>query len=171
MAERTWTPERVDNLKSLWAKGLSAAQISGQLRGVSRNAVIGKIHRLGLPGRNTTIRQKYRSAGLPRTNKSRLKGESVKRRVDAVIKRIGLAPEPFEPAPEVVDVPLDQRRKLDSIGDMQCRWIVGDPKTAHHHFCHHQKYGPLAYCPAHMRMAYHPPTVIRREKVKQRELA
>ena len=46
-----WTDERVDRLKKLWSEGLSASQIAAQLGGVSRNAVIGKVHRLNLPGR------------------------------------------------------------------------------------------------------------------------
>ena len=46
-----WTDERVEKLKRLWAEGLSASQIAAQLGGVSRNAVIGKVHRLNLPGR------------------------------------------------------------------------------------------------------------------------
>jgi GcrA cell cycle regulator len=46
-----WTDERVEKLKKLWADGLSASQIAAQLGGVSRNAVIGKVHRLNLPGR------------------------------------------------------------------------------------------------------------------------
>uniref|UniRef100_UPI0028AB0CB5 GcrA family cell cycle regulator n=1 Tax=Shinella sp. TaxID=1870904 RepID=UPI0028AB0CB5 len=46
-----WTDERVERLKKLWAEGLSASQIAAQLGGVSRNAVIGKVHRLNLPGR------------------------------------------------------------------------------------------------------------------------
>ena len=53
-----WTDERVEQLKKLWAEGLSASQIAGRLGGVTRNAVIGKVHRLGLSGRATTSRMK-----------------------------------------------------------------------------------------------------------------
>src|ERR1700741_106941 len=53
-----WNDERVDLLKKLWADGLSASQIAGRLGGVTRNAVIGKVHRLGLSGRATTSRMK-----------------------------------------------------------------------------------------------------------------
>ncbi len=51
MADTGWTPARVDTLKSLWSEGLSASQVAKSLGGVTRNAVIGKIHRLGLSGR------------------------------------------------------------------------------------------------------------------------
>src|SRR5258706_5925282 len=53
-----WTDERVEQLKKLWSEGLSASQIAGRLGGVTRNAVIGKVHRLGLSGRATTSRMK-----------------------------------------------------------------------------------------------------------------
>jgi len=54
----SWTDERVDLLKKLWSEGLSASQIAGRLGGVTRNAVIGKVHRLGLSGRATSTRLK-----------------------------------------------------------------------------------------------------------------
>ena len=54
----SWTDDRVDLLKKLWSEGLSASQIAGRLGGVTRNAVIGKVHRLGLSGRATTSRMK-----------------------------------------------------------------------------------------------------------------
>ena len=53
-----WTEERVEILKKLWADGLSASQIAGRLGGITRNAVIGKVHRLGLAGRATTSRMR-----------------------------------------------------------------------------------------------------------------
>ena len=53
-----WTDDRVDLLKKLWAEGLRASQIAGRLGSVTRNAVIGKVHRLGLSGRATTSRMK-----------------------------------------------------------------------------------------------------------------
>ena len=60
----TWTDERVETLKKLWAEGLSASQIAAALGGVTRNAVIGKVHRLGLSGR-----VKSPSSGAPRARK------------------------------------------------------------------------------------------------------
>jgi GcrA cell cycle regulator len=63
-----WTDERVELLKKLWAEGLSASQIANQLGGVSRNAVIGKVHRLKLSGRGRT------SSAAPRPKKSATPG-------------------------------------------------------------------------------------------------
>ncbi|TMJ76370.1 MAG: GcrA cell cycle regulator, partial [Alphaproteobacteria bacterium] len=63
----TWTDERVETLKRLWAEGLSASQIAAALGGVTRNAVIGKVHRLGLSGR-----AKAPSSAAPRPRKPRV---------------------------------------------------------------------------------------------------
>src|SRR5262245_23827496 len=62
----TWTDERVETLKKLWTEGLSASQIAAELGGVTRNAVIGKVHRLGLAGR-----AKSPSSTAPRPRKPR----------------------------------------------------------------------------------------------------
>ena len=62
----TWTDERVELLKKLWADGLSASQIAAELGGITRNAVIGKVHRLGLSGR-----AKSPSSAAPRPRKAR----------------------------------------------------------------------------------------------------
>ena len=61
----TWTDERVENLKKLWQEGLSASQIAGRLGGVTRNAVIGKVHRLGLSGRVNNTRPKLHRPRRP----------------------------------------------------------------------------------------------------------
>src|ERR1700737_1309177 len=66
---QTWTDERVELLKKLWGDGLSASQIAGELGGITRNAVIGKVHRLGLSGR-----AKAPSAAAPRQRKQRTPG-------------------------------------------------------------------------------------------------
>src|SRR5690606_19602684 len=72
MTEMNWTDERVEKLKKLWSEGLSASQIAAQLGGVSRNAVIGKVHRLNLPGRakaggtQTAARPKRPAPATPR---------------------------------------------------------------------------------------------------------
>ena len=72
----SWTDDRVELLKKLWGEGLSASQIAGRLGGVTRNAVIGKVHRLGLSGRATTTRMKSsrpraRAAAVKRISKPR----------------------------------------------------------------------------------------------------
>ena len=62
----TWIPERIDQLKKLWAAGESASVIAATLGGTTRNAVIGKVHRLGLAGRRTRVAVSHHHAGILR---------------------------------------------------------------------------------------------------------
>jgi GcrA cell cycle regulator len=105
-----WTDERVEQLKSLWTEGLSASQIARVLGGVTRNAVIGKVHRLGLAGRASPSRSER--PRLPLTPK-------VSMRVHA--------PEP--PVVEEDPVILDDGNfaTVLTINDRMCRWPIGDP--------------------------------------------
>ena len=79
-----WTDERVELLKKLWADGLSASQIAAELGGITRNAVIGKVHRLGLSGR-----AKSPSSSAPRPRKARSSGHMMRvpERIDGDARR------------------------------------------------------------------------------------
>ena len=89
----SWTDERVELLKKLWADGLSASQIAAELGGITRNAVIGKVHRLGLSGR-----AKSPSSSAPRPRKARSSGMMrVPRAVDA--RQYRVAPTITRPSP------------------------------------------------------------------------
>ena len=83
----SWTDERVELLKKLWADGLSASQIAGELGGITRNAVIGKVHRLGLSGR-----AKSPSSSAPRPRKPRSHMMRVQRPMIARQHRAGARP-------------------------------------------------------------------------------
>ena len=119
----TWTDERVETLKKLWADGLSASQIAAELGGITRNAVIGKVHRLGLSGR-----AKSPSSSAPRPRKAR--GHSHMLRVSRPAMRGNTALAhayelEVEPEPELIDniIPLE-------LNELTCRWPIGDPGTA-----------------------------------------
>ncbi|WP_375648577.1 GcrA family cell cycle regulator, partial [Bartonella sp. MU70NMGDW] len=145
-----WTCERVELLKKLWSEGLSASQIAAQLGGVSRNAVIGKVHRLKLPGRGKTAQ------GSARTQKTAV-GSSpssprVRRNTSTVspinTSSVGIE-EPVlktefvaEDVKEVdmstksnVVVPISRQLNLLQLSENTCRWPVGDPLSADFHFC------------------------------------
>ena len=64
-----WTPDRIETLTRLWNDGLAASVIAAKLGEVTRNAVIGKVHRLGLAGRNTTSRQPVPRRTSPRRDR------------------------------------------------------------------------------------------------------
>lgn len=161
-----WTDERVELLKKLWSEGLSASQIAGRIGGVSRNAVIGKVHRLGLSGRATTTRMK---SHRPRP---RMSQTTAKRPQKARFAQVGNPAlralyqpdaEPFVPAQEELVIPLKERKSIQTLTECNCRWPIGDPQHSDFHFCGKTKVAGLPYCEFHARRAYQPPQVRRRD--------
>ncbi len=157
----TWTDDRVDLLKKLWAKGLSASQIAGRLGGVTRNAVIGKVHRLGLSRRSTPPR-----APAPRRRKTRApsppgRAGPFRTSGSAALKSdVETMPEPgLEPAPapivELV-IPPGERLNILALNEQTCRWPIGDPGTSDFHYCGRQSDQGVPYCEHHSRIAYQP---------------
>jgi GcrA cell cycle regulator len=149
-----WSNERIEQLRSLWRDGLSASQIATQLGGVTRNAVIGKAHRLGLTGRPSPI--KNNTAGVARPRPQRRP-----RAEHAIVPRPHVAvqpPRPIErqpaPAVELEDMP---GATLLTLTDRICKWPIGDPRNADFHFCGRGSAEGLPYCAEHARRAYQPP--------------
>lgn len=154
-----WNDERVDLLKKLWADGLSASQIAGRLGGVTRNAVIGKVHRLGLSGRATTSRMK---SHRPRARTTQAVKRLMKPRFANVgnpaLRNLYLGDtEPYVPPAEEVVIPLHERKYIQTLTETCCRWPIGDPQLADFHFCGKNKVTGLPYCEVHARRAYQPP--------------
>jgi GcrA cell cycle regulator len=163
----SWNDERVELLKKLWAEGLSASQIAGRIGGVTRNAVIGKVHRLGLSGRaptsrSATVRPRQRIASARRPAKPRFPTA-----VGNVALRALYQPdaEPYVPTFEELDIPLAERRCLQDLTESDCRWPIGDPQHADFHFCNRSKVTGLPYCEFHARRAFQPPQPRRRDRV------
>ncbi len=162
----SWTDERVELLKKLWADGLSASQIAGQLGGVTRNAVIGKVHRLSLSGRVKP------ASSTPRPRKPR---PAVQHRASArpfiqgnTVLKPHAPPAPRRlPAPiaaEDVVVPISLNRSLMELSDTMCKWPLGDPGVEGFYFCGHKNFNSLPYCEYHSRVAYQPVNDRRRER-------
>jgi len=153
-----WTDERVELLKKLWAEGLSASQIAGRLGGVTRNAVIGKVHRLGLSGRATSSRSsapRPRRAHAPRQH--RAPSLTFGTRGNVALKPSYEAEYDPEPVPvEELVIPLHERASILTLKESMCRWPIGDPAEEDFHFCGRKKVGALPYCEHHARMAYQP---------------
>ena len=162
----SWNDERVELLKKLWAEGLSASQIAGRLGGVTRNAVIGKVHRLGLSGRATSPRSaspRPRRNHVPRQNRSPslLFGT----RGNTALKAAYDAEPEFLPAPvEELVIPLHERASILTLKESMCHWPIGDPGDPEFHFCGRKKSGAIPYCDYHARRAYQPAQARRREK-------
>jgi GcrA cell cycle regulator len=159
----SWTDERVEMLKKLWADGLSASQIAGELGEITRNAVIGKVHRLGLSGR-----AKSPSSSAPRPRKARAHPHMLRVSRRAMRGNTALAhgyDYEVEPEPEFVDnvIPIGQRRTILELTEETCRWPIGDPGSADFFFCGGQTSTGLPYCSYHSRVAYQP-TNMRRDR-------
>jgi len=157
----SWNDERVELLKKLWGEGLSASQIAGRIGSVTRNAVIGKVHRLGLSGRATTTRMK---SHRPRTRPVPAK------RPPAVVKprfaNVGNTAlralyhqdtEPYVAPIEELVIPVAERRSIQTLEECSCRWPIGDPQDGDFHFCGKNKVPGLPYCEFHARRAFQPP--------------
>jgi GcrA cell cycle regulator len=152
----TWTDERVEMLKKLWADGLSASQIAAELGGITRNAVIGKVHRLGLSGR-----AKSPSSSAPRQRKARAHPHMLRVSRPAMRGNTALAHAyeyEMEQEPELLDniIPMGQRRTILELNEDTCRWPIGDPGSADFFFCGGQTVTSLPYCTHHSRVAYQP---------------
>ena len=154
-----WTEERVELLKKLWADGLSASQIAAELGGITRNAVIGKVHRLGLSGRakspssSVPRQRKPRSSGMMRVPRSAIRGNTALAYDYAV-----------EPEPELIEIPIEQRKTLLQLNEATCHWPVGDPGSPDFFFCGGQSNEGSPYCNYHSRVAYQPASELRRER-------
>ena len=142
-----WTEERVEVLKTLWNEGLSASQIAGRLGGVTRNAVIGKVHRLGLSGRAAPAKPKA------------VKPEPAPEPVRA----------PVRPRPSVQMDPAtwgEGRATVTTIGANECKWPIGDPASAEFHFCGQGAAGGKPYCAYHSSLAFQPNSA-RRDRTRK----
>jgi GcrA cell cycle regulator len=152
----SWTDERVEALKRLWSEGLSASHIAAELGGVTRNAVIGKVHRLGLAGR-----AKSPTSSAPRPRKPRSHGHMLRVSRPSVRGNTALAHAfelDVEAEPELVDnvIPMGQRRTLLELTEATCHWPIGDPGQPDFFFCGGQTVSGLPYCAYHSRVAYQP---------------
>jgi GcrA cell cycle regulator len=166
MTVLTWSDDRVEQLKKLWEAGLSASQIAAELGSVTRNAVIGKVHRLGLSGR-----AKSPSSAVPRQRKARPAQQMMRVSRPASRGNTALAHAfevELEPDPIAYDnvVPMSQRLSLLELNEATCHWPVGDPSSPEFFFCGGKALAGLPYCAHHSRVAYQPAGDRRRQPQK-----
>ena len=149
----SWTEDRVAVLKKLWTDGLSASQIAKQLGGVTRNAVIGKVHRLGPAGRATPSRPVTKRPMRPQAPRP-TPALAIARARPAGPSPLGGNVVPF--------APLEALRQDDgsvasvlTLTERMCKWPIGDPTDQNFGFCGRGACsGP--YCQEHARLAYQP---------------
>jgi GcrA cell cycle regulator len=145
-----WTDERVETLKKLWLDGHSASQIAKQLGGVTRNAVIGKVHRLGLSGRATPSQPARPAFKAPRPARPLTASAPIQRRLAA---HHPLPPPAIRPAPYVEE---PGTATVLTLGAHMCKWPIGDPASDDFTFCGRRAGDEGPYCVEHARLAYQP---------------
>jgi GcrA cell cycle regulator len=173
-----WTDEIVEQLKQHWIDGKSASQIAGLLgNGVTRNAVIGKVHRLGLAGRAktpSTVASRPRRMAAPPPPAHRSAGPrltSAPPRIMRGATALAYAPQTLSELEtqeefESVVVPMSLRVTIIELKESMCRWPLGDPANSEFRYCG----SPTAsgpYCGYHGGLAYQPPQDRRRDRSRR----
>ncbi len=164
----SWTDDRVERLKKLWADGLSASQIAAELGGITRNAVIGKVHRLGLSGRaksgGTSSASRVKRARAPSYNRPRRpSGGSVGNlALSYHVDEMPATNPRLRAMDENVVVPMSKKLTLVELNEDTCKWPSGDPATDDFHFCGHSVREGGPYCEFHAGVAFQPASAERR---------
>ena len=138
----SWTDEKVNKLKNLWGKGQTASQIAEIIGGVSRNAVIGKAHRLNLSSKikARSIKTSQNITSRKIDNNVRLKGRKIK------FKSL-LLDKDFEPAKNL---------NLEELTENTCKYMEGDPDKKDSSFCGRKTVEKFSYCPLHLMVVFQP---------------
>ena len=165
-----WTDDRVALLSKLWVEGLSASQIAAALGGgVTRNAVIGKVHRLGLSGRGKAGQPAAQRPSKPRPPAAAGPdgGERPAHEASAATSSAESASGPAHPVPlrsevALVQLPVSERVNILDLRDTMCRWPIGDPSSPDFGFCGARSVTGLPYCSHHCSLAYQPAAERRR---------
>lgn len=154
-----WNDQTVPLLKRLWKEGLSASQIAYRIPGATRSAVIGKVHRLKLPGRPRQVSYAAKVARQrPSAPISTAKMSPIEKRLVSLSFTRQVDSLPPEPPPQ----PRGDKPTLVQLKYGDCRWPYGDPRHPDFHYCGQPKDGDRPYCAAHAALAYELPTRMRR---------
>lgn len=172
-----WTDDRVEVLKKMWGEGKSASQIAKELGGVTRNAVIGKVHRLGLSNRVTSAKATTKKdTTKPKTKTVTTSSSPITETRVTVPKATNIPPrkpiikagQPLPPQPSANEVSKEALAKVAKIEkkakkltlmeltERTCKWPVGDPATDDFWFCGLGVETGKPYCEAHNAVAFQP---------------
>ena len=139
----SWTDEKVSKLKELWGKGNTASQIAEIIGGISRNAVIGKAHRLNLSAKiktRTATSNKNFETSMSANNTQTKRGRKNKFKSLIIEKD-------FEP---------ENPKQLEELDENSCKWPIGHPDEKNFYFCGRSSLKDFSYCKLHLLYAYQP---------------
>jgi GcrA cell cycle regulator len=183
MSEMSWTDERVETLKTMWSEGKSASQIAKELGGVTRNAVIGKVHRLGLSNRvgGAEPQDEVVAAAEPAAEEvadepmaeatpvpPQAQVRPVREPVAPPAVRAKTPGQPQPPQPPQAEISAEalanlaevakraRRLNLMQLTERTCKWPVGDPATDDFWFCGLPAVPGKPYCETHVAVAFQP---------------
>ena len=149
-----WNEEKVNKLKELWGKGNTASQIAKIIGGISRNAVIGKAHRLNLSAkiktRTATSNEDFESSQIEKNN-------NPKRGRKSKFKSL-IIEKDFEP---------ENPKQLEELDESSCKWPIGHPDEKSFYFCGRSSLKDFSYCKLHLLYAYQPKG--KKEEVTEKE--
>ena len=139
----SWTEDKIAKLKELWGKGNTASQIAEIIGGVSRNAVIGKAHRLNLSAkiktRTATSSESFENSNSDKINK-------IKKSRRSKFKSL-IIEKDFEP---------ENPKTLEQLDENSCKWPIGHPDEKDFYFCGRSSLKDFSYCKLHLLYAYQP---------------
>jgi len=149
----SWTDEKVNKLKELWGKGQTASQIAEIIGGVSRNAVIGKAHRLNLSAKIKTRSAVSQNMGTYKSNDNQIKRRGRKSRFKSL-----LLDKNFEAAKNL---------QLEELTEETCKYMEGHPDESGSSFCGRKNVDKFSYCPLHLMIVFTPKN--KKEEVSEKE--
>ena len=153
----SWTPEREQKLRELWKKGHTASQIANLLGDTTRNAVIGKAHRLNLnaraPSKNSSYKINPENNNVPEAKTEKL---SRKARFKAL-----LLDKNFE---------QENPKKLEELTDETCRWPIGHPYEKKFYFCGRKPLEKFPYCKLHVLYAFQPKNAKEEDQITEEDI-
>ena len=140
----SWTEEKVESLKKLWGSGKTASQIAEIIGGISRNAVIGKAHRLNLSAkiktRTATSNQNFDKSTSEKNNQ-------ISKKVRRSKFKSLIIEKDFEP---------ENPKQLEELDENSCKWPIGHPNEDTFYFCGRTSLKDFSYCKLHLLYAYQP---------------
>ncbi len=139
----SWNEEKVNKLKELWGKGNTASQIAEIIGGISRNAVIGKAHRLNL---SSKIKTRSASSSQDFDNSTEENESKQKRGRKSKFQSL-IIEKNFEP---------ENPKKLEELDENSCKWPIGHPEEESFYFCGRSSLKDFSYCKLHLLYAYQP---------------